>query len=223
MMIRSRYLLSILCMMVFSCSSSLQEMKVGDSGPFHCTASYYADEFHGRPTASGEIFDMNGRTAAHRSLPFGTRLKVTNRENGKSVIVTVTDRGPFVEGRDLDLSLGAAKEIGMVADGTAAVKAEILDRDLRYVKYVRYENLVGQGPLTIQVGSFRQKDNALRLRDILSRSYENVYVSRANVRGDEYFRVCVGKYPSRDAVEPVAKALADEGYPVLVVTYREQA
>ncbi len=89
-------------------------------------SSYYGKKFHGRKTANGEVFDMYGKTAAHRNLAFGTRLKVTNLENGKSVIVKVNDRGPFVAGRILDLSFGAAKEIGMIGSGVAKVNIKIL-------------------------------------------------------------------------------------------------
>jgi rare lipoprotein A len=85
-------------------------------------ASYYGKEFHGRRAANGEIFNMNAMTAAHKSLPFGTRLQVTNMSNGRSVIVRIQDRGPFIRGRDLDLSFGAAKAIGMVHSGTARIK-----------------------------------------------------------------------------------------------------
>jgi rare lipoprotein A len=88
--------------------------------------SYYADKFHGKQTASGARFDKNALTAAHRSLPFGTRLRVTNLENGKSVIVVVNDRGPFAHGRILDLSEAAAREIGMLGTGTAKAKIEVL-------------------------------------------------------------------------------------------------
>jgi len=88
--------------------------------------SYYAHKFHGRPTASGEIYDMNGLSAAHRELPLGTIIRVTHLGNGKSVVVKVNDRGPFVEGRILDLSLGAAKKLDMVNEGVARVKIEIV-------------------------------------------------------------------------------------------------
>ena len=88
-------------------------------------ASYYAHKFHGRPTASGEIFDMNGLSAAHRELPLGTVIRVTHLKNGKSIIIPVNDRGPFIEGRILDLSLGAAKKLDMVNEGVAKVKIEI--------------------------------------------------------------------------------------------------
>lgn len=90
-------------------------------------ASYYGAEFHGRPTASGEIFDMNGFTCAHRTLPLGTIVRITNLENGKSIELKVNDRGPFVDGRIVDLSRGAAEKLGMIQLGTAIVKIEVVD------------------------------------------------------------------------------------------------
>lgn len=89
-------------------------------------ASYYGAKFHGRKTANGETFDMYGLSAAHRLLPFGTRLKVTNLANGKSVVVKVNDRGPFVDDRILDLSYGAARELDMLGTGLATIQIEIL-------------------------------------------------------------------------------------------------
>ncbi len=91
-------------------------------------ASYYGEEWHGGPTASGEKFDMNALTAAHKTLPFGTKVKVTNIENGKSVQVRVNDRGPFVEGRIIDLSYAAAKKIGMIKTGVVKVKVEVIKK-----------------------------------------------------------------------------------------------
>jgi rare lipoprotein A len=89
-------------------------------------ASYYADEFHGRKTASGEIFNMYDKTAAHKYLPFNTLLKVTNQFNERSVIVRINDRGPFTKDRIIDLSYQAAKEIDMLKEGIATVKVQIL-------------------------------------------------------------------------------------------------
>jgi rare lipoprotein A len=89
-------------------------------------ASYYGEAFRGRRTASGERFDPDGLTAAHRTLPFGTRLRVTNERNDQSVVVRVTDRGPFHGARIIDLSKGAARRIGMVRSGTARVRIERL-------------------------------------------------------------------------------------------------
>jgi rare lipoprotein A len=90
-------------------------------------ASYYADEFHGRKTSNGEVFDMNAMTAAHKLLPFNTKVRVTNRDNGKSVVVRINDRGPFKANRVIDLSLAAAKAIGMIGTGTAPVLIDIIE------------------------------------------------------------------------------------------------
>jgi rare lipoprotein A len=90
-------------------------------------ASYYADNYHGRTTASGETFDMHALTAAHPTYRFGTRVKVTHLESQRSVIVRINDRGPFVKGRVIDLSLAAAEQLRMVQCGLAQVKLEILE------------------------------------------------------------------------------------------------
>ena len=89
-------------------------------------ASYYGPGFHGRRAADGSIYNMYQFTCAHKKLPFGTRLKVTNKKNGKSIIVTVTDRGPYIKGRIVDLSVAAAKEIDMLRSGVAPVEIEVL-------------------------------------------------------------------------------------------------
>lgn len=89
-------------------------------------ASFYANQFHGRTTANGETFNMNQLTAAHPSLPFGTWVRVTNLRTGKDVVVRINDRGPFVKGRIIDLSIGAAKELGILKSGTAQVKLETI-------------------------------------------------------------------------------------------------
>jgi rare lipoprotein A len=89
--------------------------------------SYYAHDFHGKQTSNGEVFDMNALTAAHRTFPFGTKVRVTNLESNKTIVVRVNDRGPFKEGRIMDLSLGAAKEIDLIRTGTARVRLEVLE------------------------------------------------------------------------------------------------
>lgn len=99
--------------------------RVGQS--FVGIASYYADDFHGKLTANGETFDMYGLTAAHKTLPFNTVVRVTNLENKKSILVRINDRGPFIPGRMLDLSYGAAKKLGVVTAGTAKIKIEIVE------------------------------------------------------------------------------------------------
>jgi rare lipoprotein A len=90
------------------------------------TASYYARELHGGPTASGEIYDEDELTAAHRDLPFGTRVRVTNLENGNSVTLRINDRGPFVEGRIIDVSFEAARQLDFIEQGLTTVRVEVL-------------------------------------------------------------------------------------------------
>jgi rare lipoprotein A len=100
--------------------------QLQDGKTLYGKASYYAEKYHGRKTASGEIFDMNALTAAHRSLPFGTVCRVTNLSNQKTVNVKINDRGPFIEGRIIDLSKGAARQLDALQSGVIEVKIEIL-------------------------------------------------------------------------------------------------
>jgi rare lipoprotein A len=118
------FTLGLALMMLTGCASSHHHDSTGGTVNVSETgmASYYADKYQGRPTASGERFDMNDLTAAHKTLPFGTRVRVTNLDNGKSVTVRINDRGPFVKGRVIDLSLAAAKRLDMVKAGVAPVK-----------------------------------------------------------------------------------------------------
>ena len=90
-------------------------------------ASYYAQEFHGRETASGQVYRNDGMTAAHRTLPFGTKVRVTNLANGRSVVVTVTDRGPYRRERIVDISKRAARELGIVRQGVARVRVDVVN------------------------------------------------------------------------------------------------
>jgi rare lipoprotein A len=103
--------------------------KGNTSGPKASSgaASWYGGQFHGRTTANGERYDMNGLTAAHRSLPFGTKVRVTNQENGKSVVVRINDRGPYVGKRVIDLSRGAAQKVSMLGSGVAPVRLEVVN------------------------------------------------------------------------------------------------
>lgn len=182
-------------------------------------ASWYGGEFHGRPTASGEVYDMHGYTAAHKTLPFGTRLKITNPENGRSVEVKINDRGPFVEGRDIDLSYAAAREIGMIRRGTAEVMADYLGRDESYIRPVRY--ISQTGPYTIQVASFQDIENAYRLKKALELSYPDVYIMKGWIEGKAYYRVRVGRFTERPQAESFGGRLATEGYDVLIMGYEE--
>lgn len=189
----------------------------------YMTASWYGEKFHGRPTSSGERYDMHGLTAAHKTLVFGTKLRVTNPDTDKSVNIVVNDRGPFIPGRDLDLSYGAAKAIGMAEKGVSRVKIEYLGRDMRYVKRIAYQPSLPDGsptPATIQVGSFKDKDNAFRLKKGLEIKYSNIRVLKVRIKRNQFFRVQVGKFKNRSAAQQTAEKLADEGYDTLI-TLRE--
>lgn len=108
-------------------SKASEDVVVPSDHQLSGVASYYADEFHGRKTANGEKYDMHALTAAHRTLPFNTRIRVTNLENSMTVTVRINDRGPFKDNRVIDLSLEAAKLVGLIASGTAQVNLEIID------------------------------------------------------------------------------------------------
>lgn len=187
----------------------------------HAVASWYGPDFHGRPTSSGELFDMYALTCAHKDYPFGTRLKVTNVSNNKTVDCIVNDRGPFVSERDLDLSYGAAKEIGLIGPGTGKVKFEYAGRDNSYIKDVRYIP-TSKGPFTLQVGSFKELPNASRLKMALELKYSKVYITEAEIDGSRYYRVRIGKFPAKEEASRYAKTLTDEGYSVLITSYDEK-
>jgi rare lipoprotein A len=112
--------------MLLAASPALLSMPVSSADGF---ASYYGAGFHGRRTASGERFDQHALTAAHRTLSFGTKVRVTNARNGNSVVVTVNDRGPFVRGRVIDVSRAAAQRLGMLGAGVAPVRLDVVERD----------------------------------------------------------------------------------------------
>jgi rare lipoprotein A len=117
-------------------------------------ASWYGAPFHGRRASNGEVYDMYKLTAAHRTLPFETIVRVTNMGNSKSTIVRITDRGPFVDNRIIDLSLAAAREIESVGPGVVPVRVEVLSPGIDPTS----------GFFTVQVGAFRDRENAERLR-----------------------------------------------------------
>lgn len=177
----------------------------------YLTASWYGTQFHGKQTSSGEVYNMYSYTAAHKTLPFGTKLRVTNTENGRSTQVLVNDRGPFVEGRDLDLSFQSAREIGMIEKGVAKVEIDYLGRDEAYKKYINISGAVADS-YTVQVASFRQYDNAARMKKGLEFHYSDVFIQEAVVSGLTYYRVRVGKYDSKEPAVRTAQTLADEGY-----------
>ncbi len=177
-------------------------------------SSWYGKKFDGKPTASGQIFDMYGLSAAHRTLPLGTKVRVTNLDNDKSVVLTINDRGPFVRGRILDCSYGAAKKLGFVGAGLAPVRIEVLsggDEKRHYTPPPGQilaagktpEKDVLDGSFTVQVGAFHNPTNALRLRDKLREAFSDAYV----IRFHDFYRVRVGHLSSEDAADGLLSQL----------------
>ena len=159
---------------------------------------------------------MYGLSAAHKTMKFGTKLRVTNPDNGKVVVVTVNDRGPFIRGRDLDLSYGAAKAIGFEGKGVGRVRIEYLGRDKRYLKRIPFAPSKVSGNLTIQVGSFTERSNASRLKRGLEIQYKNVDITSVYLQGEKYYRVRIGRFKDYDSAYSVAERLAGEGYRALI-------
>lgn len=186
-------------------------------GKEYATASWYGPNFHGKPTSSGEIFDMYKYTCAHKIYPFGLKVKVTNVANRRSVECIVNDRGPFIEGRDLDLSYAAAREIGLLGPGVGPVILESSGRDTRYVKDVRIQVSKREGPFAIQIGAFTENINAVRLKTALTLEYSNVYIIEAWVEGQKFYRVRIGDFGDFENAFSIAERLGQVGYPTFIV------
>jgi peptidoglycan lytic transglycosylase len=168
-------------------------------------ASWYGEDFHGKPTSSGEIYDMNQLTCAHQTLPLGTTVMVTNLENGKSVELRVNDRGPFVKGRIIDLSYAAARMLDMHEQGTAMVKVEVIGTAPQQIQR-----------FTLQVGSFVNETNARNLADQLRKEFDNVQITTMETETQKYHRVRVGQFNSREDSMATAEKLSQMGFKVLV-------
>ena len=205
---------SLLLVFLASCSSV---HKGPGYDKTYAVASWYGPKFHGRPTSSGDIFNMYSMTCAHREYPFGTRLKVTNTENNRSAECIVNDRGPFVEDRDIDLSYAVAREIGVTGSGIARVLLEPHGRDNSYIRPVKLRISGKTGPFAIQVGSFTENINAIRLKTGLRLKYTNVYIQDTEVKGTIYYRVRVGNYQDYNSALSVAEQLGQEGYPTILL------
>jgi peptidoglycan lytic transglycosylase len=204
----------VLLLCLGACATAHQSIYPASS---YAVASWYGQKFQGRPTSSGETFDMYKKTCAHREYAFGTKLRVTNPANGKTVECVVNDRGPFVEGRDLDLSYAAAKEIALIGPGTGRVLVEREGRDSSYIRTVEVQTAELAGPLAIQVGSFTDGLNAIRLKEALNLRYANVYIQEAEIEGTGYYRVRVGNFEAAGEALEVAQRLGQEGYQPFVI------
>lgn len=182
-------------------------------------ASWYGKKFHGRTTANGEIYNMYGKSAAHRTLPLGTYVRVTNLSNRKMIIVRVNDRGPFVKGRVIDLSYTAAKELDLIGVGVGDVRVVALGREVGKTKsgkgsrpLVEITDLES-GEFTIQVGAFQDKNNAEKIADRLRVIFKYVRVTiHIDDNSRPLHRVHASKSKTMSQAEKIEKRLEAMGF-----------
>lgn len=199
-------------------------------------ASFYADKFEGIQTASGEKYRHNKLTGAHKTLPFGTKVRITNLANDKTVEVTINDRGPYVEGRIIDLSRSAAEQLAFENYGLADVRLEIIDpgngkvsdmgRSIDQVtvdekEFYEFEitrmKPKGYG---VQVGTYQELVNLMRLADNLKNSYKkDVTVQVKVINGIKYYGLILGKFSSRPKAEQFREEVKTKFPDVFIVEY----
>ncbi len=199
-------------------------------------ASFYADKFEGTETASGEKYRHNKMTGAHKTLPFGTRVRVTNLANNKSAELVINDRGPYVDSRIIDLSKSAAEKLGFVNQGLADVRLEVIDAGdgkksdpIRTVDQVTVEekefyefeisrlNPKGYG---VQIGTYQELVNLMRLSDNLKNSYKKqVTVQVKIIQGIKYYGLILGQFPSRPKAEQFRAELQKKFPDAFIVEY----
>ena len=179
------------------------EIRYGETG----LASWYGHPYHGRPAANGEIYDMEKLTAAHRTLPFGTWVRVVNLTNDKTVDVRITDRGPFVENRIIDLSHAAAVAIALIGPGVARVRLDILSVPIIASSESWY---------AVQAGAFLDRDRAERLRASLEAEFGPAHlVQRSDT--PSLWRVVVGRVPSEETAAALAQRVRGQTGTAFVV------
>lgn len=181
-------------------------------------ASWYGPDFHGKRTSSGETYNMHSMTAAHKTLPLPTYVKVKNLANGKSAVVKVNDRGPFKDNRIIDLSFAAAKKLGVVGPGTAKVEVAALQsaRSTDRAK-VRVVPLASeqqkQADVYIQLGSFGSKANANNMiNELVAKNEKPIVISRADTDNGVFYRVRLGPLLDLSEADSVQKRLLRKGY-----------
>jgi rare lipoprotein A len=179
-------------------------------------ASWYGKDFHGKKTSNGEIYNMYALTAAHKTLPLGTHVRVHNLENNKKADVRINDRGPFVRGRIIDLSYTAAKRVGLVGPGTARVEIFALGSPAisdggTSRSYV--QNDFYSGNFTFQVGAFLNRENAERLKRELAQTFKNAHITEYDNGEQIFYRVRVGKVSTLKQAGEYEAYLIQNGFP----------
>lgn len=167
-------------------------------------ASWYGPNFHGKLTANGERYNMNDYTAAHKTLPFNTMVRVDNVENGKSVVVRINDRGPYIDNRIIDLSRKAAQHIDMIGSGTASVRLQVVREGDRPIDQ---QNISSSETFTIQLAAFESESEAISKSNQISGSR----VERVTVEGKTIFRVYYGTYSNPSEAKEDLNELSRKG------------
>ena len=175
-------------------------------------ASWYGPGFHGKTTASGIIYNQHDLTAAHQTLPLGTRVLVTNLDNGRSIEVLINDRGPFAKGRIIDLSYAAAESLGMIGPGTIPVRIEVVGSRADKISFIK-DSL----DYTLQLGSFSVLENARQLRDRVAAKFSDVAIVPLNTATSTFYRVQLGQFSSRSSAEEQARRVTQAGYSVVIL------
>lgn len=187
---------TLVLLMITGCAAT--RGTVIDSG----VASWYGPGFHGKTTANGETYNQDDLTAAHRTLPFNTVVRVTNMDNGKSVTVRINDRGPYSDNRVIDLSRAAAAEIDMIDAGLARVRVQLVRSE------APVSRRQGAEQFTVQVASYTSQSQASSLAD----GIRGAFVHRARVDGTTYYRVYVGRYDSAARAQRAMNDLKRQGH-----------
>ena len=167
-------------------------------------ASWYGPNFHGKLTANGERYNMNDYTAAHKTLPFNTVVQVDNVENGKSVIVRINDRGPYVDNRIIDLSRKAAQEIDMIGNGTASVRLMVVREGDRPIDQ---QNISSRETFTIQLAAFENEFEAISR----SNQIEDSRVEKVTIREKVIYRIYYGMYNNPTEARTALDELSQQG------------
>jgi len=175
-------------------------------------ASWYGTKFHGKLTSTREPYDMYAFTAAHKTLPLPTYVRVTNLDNGERLVVRVNDRGPFHDGRIIDLSYAAAIRLGIAATGTGRVEVAAIDTKHAATTTAPRPQTATPQPLYVQAGSFASRDNALRLRERLEAAgFHDLSLDRVLTRGELFHSVRLGPVDSIGAADALIERLAAVG------------
>jgi rare lipoprotein A len=205
---RKCFIFSVIIFLFIGISQPIlaQKIKTTQTGP----ASWYGSKYHGRKTSSGERYNKNDMTAAHKTLPFGTKVKVTNLANNETVVLRINDRGPFVGNRIIDVSEVAAQKLNIHSRGVAKVKVEVIELP---DNGVALNNSTGTGEFSIQLGSFTKAEYALEHSNKLKAIDKSIQVElmEGKLKDITVHQIKVGRFNNKQEAEAFNDLLKEEG------------